>query len=65
MNEVMRFRVARAPQRAVLEDDRISNRSRRAVCRYFGWSVEAVMPSIVDDEDDLATEEASRAATAC
>ena len=44
---------------------RISNRSARAVCRYFGWPVKDIMPSIVDDKDDLATEKARRAATAC
>jgi predicted acylesterase/phospholipase RssA len=45
--------------------DRISNRSRRAVCRYFGWKIEDVVPSIVDEKDDAATDEARRAATTC
>jgi hypothetical protein len=45
--------------------DRISNRSRRAVCRYFAWKVEDVQPSIVDEADDAATEQTRRAATAC
>jgi len=45
--------------------NRISNRSRRAVCRYFGWKVEDVQPSIVDEADDAATEQARRAATDC
>lgn len=44
---------------------RISNRSARAVCSYFGWPVKDIMPSIVDDKDDRATEKARRAATAC
>jgi predicted acylesterase/phospholipase RssA len=49
--------------------DRITKRSRRAVCRYFGWNLEVVETvhkvDIVDEEDDAATEEARRAASAC
>jgi predicted acylesterase/phospholipase RssA len=45
--------------------DRIANRSRRAICRYFDWPIEAVIPSIVDDDDDRATEQARQAAIKC
>jgi NTE family protein len=54
-----------SPPKDPAERERITNRSRRAVCRYFGWPIEAVRPSITDDADDLATEAAQRAATAC
>jgi len=44
---------------------RILNRSRRAVCRYFDWDVDLIQPSIKDDDDDLQTDKARKAAETC
>lgn len=43
----------------------ITNRSRRAVCRYFGWNIEDIEPSIANDADDAETDRARRAAIEC
>jgi predicted acylesterase/phospholipase RssA len=54
-----------SPPKDTATRERIANRSRRAICRYFGWPIEMVVPSITDDADDLATERARSAAETC
>ena len=51
-----------SPPKEDAERKRISDRSRRAVCRYFGWEIG---PDIADEADDAETEKARQAATRC